>query len=235
MRPHQIAVIIPFRDRGTDPLRSANLKRVLHEWHTFAGMPKPIVEHDGRTNGQFNRSTAYNRAVARTNADVLVFAESDMVLPPSQIHAGITAAMESPGLVVPFTQYRYLSPRDSERVRNHETDPMWCTPSSVMDNGTSIGAINIVSRKTLELVGRWDECFEGSWYDDRAMCRAFEICCGPTRYITGPAYHLFHLPGFKGDHLTVEDRQATARNKHRWKLYRQARTPEQIRALTCSA
>lgn len=220
-------VVIPFRDRGIDPLRALNLKRVIEHWD----QPVLVVD-DGRTEGQFNRSAAYNRA-ARTDADVFVFAESDMLIDHQQITDGITLAAAELGLVVPFTQYRYLSPHDSERVRNYDADPMWCTPSTVMDNGTSIGAINIVSTETLQAVGQWDEHFNGSWYDDRAMCRAFEICTQPTRYITGPAYHLFHQPGWKGDHLTAEDKAATQANKARWKRYRQAATPEQIRALTC--
>ena len=219
-------VVVPFRDRGIDPLRALNLKRVLEHWG-----PQVLVVDDGRTEGQFNRSAAYNRA--RSNADVFVFAESDMIIDHKQIADGVELAATEPGLVVPFTQYRYLSPRDSERVRSHDIDPMWCTPSTVMDNGTSIGAVNIVSTETLHAVGRWDEHFDGAWYDDRAMCRAFEICTQPSRYITGPAYHLFHQPGWKGDHLTEEDKAATARNKARWKRYRQATTPEQIRALTC--
>lgn len=221
-------VIVPFRDRG-DPLRKANLQRVLEHW---AGHPVTVVD-DGRTgDSPFCRSKAYNRAARQTSAQVLVFTESDMLIDHHQISEGIQRAASAPGLVVPFTTYRYLSPTDSERVRRHEVEPEECVPESTMDNGTSIGAINIVSRETLELVGGYDERFEGSWYDDRAMCKAFEVCTQPTRYVDGPAHHLYHLPGFKGDHLTVEDLGATRRNKARWKLYQQARTPQQIRRLT---
>ena len=231
MSAHQVAVIIPFRDRGTDPLRPANLKRVLHEWRTFRGMPKPIVEHDGQV-GQFNRSKAYNRGIESTVwADIFIFTESDMLIDPRQLREAVELAAE-PGLVVPFTEYHYLSRRDSERVRRFEVEPADCTPESVMSNGTSIGAINILSRETLEAVGQWDEQFEGSWFDDRAMCRAFEICTQPTRYVQGPAYHLYHQPGWEGDHLTAEDKAATERNRQRWKLYQRAKTPQRIRELT---
>jgi hypothetical protein len=61
---------------------------------------------------------------------------------------------------------------------------------------------------------------------------AFDICAGPTRWIDGPSWHLYHLPGHEGTHLTPEDKAATARNKQRWQLYTQATTPDQIRRLT---
>lgn len=87
-------------------------------------------------------------------------------------------------------------------------------------------------RATLDLIGQWDEGFEGNWYDDDAMKIAFELCAGPTRWIDGPAHHLYHLPGWKGDHLTAADRAATAANKARLRLYQRAEQPAQIRELT---
>lgn len=226
-------VIVPFRDKGHDPLRKHNLTCVLHALTNW-GVEVDVVDDGRNRNEQFCRSASYNRGSARhPDADILVFCESDMLIDHTQIAEGINLAASAPGLVVPFSRYCYLTPEDSERVRRHEAHQTECVPEATMDNGTSIGAINIVSRETLQAIGQWDEHFNGSWYDDRAMCRAFEICTQPTRYITGPAYHLFHQPGWKGDHLTAEDKAATQANKARWKQYRQAATPEQIRALTC--
>ena len=236
-------VVIPFRDRGIDPLRQANLNRVASHWAGYGfGV---YVSSDGRKDDeQFNRSAAYNRAVAdltdggyRTTKDdespeVFIFAESDMLIPDvDQIKLAIALAKASPGLVVPFRRYCYLSQEDSELVRNG-TDPWSRTPESTMEGGKSIGAINVVSQHSLELIGQWDEKFEGNWYDDNAMQRAFDVCCGPTRWVDGPAYHLYHLPGWKGDHLSDADRAATERNKHRYSLYLTTADPNGIRELT---
>jgi hypothetical protein len=228
------AVIIPFRDRGTDPLRKANLERVLQHWDKFDATV--LVTCDGLTgDGQFNRSKAYNRGANTLWSDVLVFTESDMLIDFQQIRDAIYHARSHPGLVVPFTEYRYLSPEDSERVRAHTVNPQDCTPEWVVDHKRGgNGAINILSRETLNLVGQWDEHFEGNGWDDRAMRRAFDICAGPTRWITGPAYHLHHLPGWKGDHLTDADKTATQRNRQRYRQYKLARTPQRIRELTTS-
>jgi len=237
------AIVIPFRDRGIDPLRRQNLDRVLKHW---ADYPAEIhIVDDGRSSDQpFNRSRAYNHGAAVTDADVLIYTESDMLIPFEQINQAVDQAFTAPGLVVPFTEYRYLSPEDSERVRQCEVEPQDCEPAYA--RGGSIGAINVISRHTLDLIGQWDENFEGSWYDDDAMKHAFEICAGPTRYVTGPAYHLYHLPGaaskryahlpgWNGEHLTDADRDATDANRARYQRYLAATTPEEIRALTCES
>lgn len=229
------AVIIPFRDRGTDTLRQKNLDRTLHHWNGFA--PIYIVD-DGRTgNAQFNRSAAYNRGAAQaSNATTLIYTESDMLIDYEQINKATQLAQQQTGLVVPFTEYRYLSAADSDLVRKHAALPTACTPESTISPHTRswprTGPINVLTRTTLNTIGQWDETFQGNWWDDRAMLIAFEQCAGPTRFVTGPAHHLWHQPGWTGHHLTTEDRAATAANKHRYHQYRRAQTAEQIRQLT---
>lgn len=229
----QVAVCIPYRDRGLDPLRAANLKTVLQHWEGF-GAPI-IIATDGRTgDALFNRSKAYNKAAAMTKAEVLVYTESDMLIDYTQIRQAIDMA-HYPGLVVPFTEYRYLSEQDSQQVRDG-ADPDEFTPQSVINKSTRswlrTGPINVLTRETLNMVGQWDEQFEGSQWDDRAMNHAFQVCCQPARHVEGPAFHLHHLPGWKGHHLTKADREATNRNRARFYRYRQAATPQQIHALT---
>ncbi len=224
-----MTVIIPFRDRGRDPLRQANLQRVLQHW---AGWDVHVVS-DGRTGDeQFNRHKAYNLGATLTDSDVLVYAESDMLVNHDRITEAIKLARQSPGLVVPFTERHELNTYDSERVRAHEVQPEQCVADVVKPKPRRIGAINVISRETLHLVGQWDEQFDGNWWDDRSMHIAFDMCAGPTRWIDGPSYHLWHLPGHTGTHLTPEDRAATTRNRRRFERYSRARTPDQIRALT---
>lgn len=231
------AIVIPFRDRGHDPLRSANFRRVLNHWEWFG--PPPVVQaqvlvvSDGRSGDeQFNRSAAYNSGQAQTDADVLVFYESDMLVPHSQIAAAIELAAATPGLVVPFDTYRALTEKGSKKVRLGYVSPEWADTELEMTKGHAVGAVNVVSRQTLQQVGGYDESFAGSWYDDNAMRLAFEMCAGPTRWVPGPGHHLFHLPAHTGTHLSDADRETTERNAQRYELYKQATTPERIRELT---
>lgn len=230
--PHAV-IVIPFRDRGLDPRRAANLARVRNWWHR-SPWPVHIVD-DGRSGDrQFNRSAAYNRGwrlADRYGADVVVYTEADMLIPHEQIQAAVDAAHDAPGLVVPFTTYCYLEDSTTALVRGG-IHPSAVEPGSTMDDGASMGAVNVVSLASLDAVGGWDEGFEGNWYDDNAMERAFAVCCGTRRHIAGPAWHLFHLPGWTGNHLTDADRAATEANRRRWERYAAATTPEEIRALT---
>lgn len=226
-----VALVIPFRDRGLDPLRAANLERVLTWWEPYRA-PVHVVD-DGRTGeAQFNRSAAYNRGrIIAGDPDVIVYTEADMLIPFRQIDRAISLAVERPGLVVGFTTYRYLGADDSERVRRGEAEPADVTPESITDGGTSIGAVNVVSRRTLDLVGGYTERTEGSWWDDVIMHRAMDVCAGPTRWVSGPGHHLYHQPGWTGDHLSDADRAATARNEALWQRVKRVRSARRMRAL----
>ena len=227
-----VAVVIPFRSRGNDPLREQNLARVVTEWRESGY--EPTVVSDGRRGGDaFCRSAAYNQAVEMIDADVYVFSESDLIIRPEAIEMAVDLAVKEPGLVIPFSEFRSLGEKDSRLIRHFVTDPSKCLTALVRGYRGSIGAINVVSRKSYDLIGAYDEGFEGAWYDDDAMKIAFEICCGPTRWVDGPAYHLYHLSGGRGKHLTDEDRAATTKNRIRYEQYQASSTADDIRLLTC--
>lgn len=228
----KVKVIIPWRDRGVDPRRAANLEVVMAWWWTW-GFDPAIVTDGLNGDAQFNRHMAYNRAIEQFGeADTFVFTEADMLIHPRQIIAAIAMADRAPGLVVPFTQYRYLDDDTTGEIRDSyfslkrdalaewwamETDDQRSIfaipPEKTMDNGRSIGAVNIVSRYTLGVTGGFTEATSGNWYDDRITEQGFAFLTAPTRFVPGPAVHLYHLPGWEGEHLTDEDKAATERNR----------------------
>lgn len=211
------AIVIPFRDRGNDPARPANLRRVEQHW-CHCDIPVLVVS-DGLTGVElFNRSAAYNYGAAATDADVLVYIEADIIIDLAQLQKAIHLAADHPGLVLPFTHLHALDERDSADVRAHQKQPSGCS-GTVSEQ--SVGPANVVSRRTLEMVGGWDEAFRGHGFDDLAMCQAFEVVAGPLRRVSGPAYHLHHLPGVPGP-----------RNFDRAQLYGSWCSAEEIRRLT---
>ncbi|WP_066904378.1 hypothetical protein [Mycolicibacterium houstonense] len=225
------AVAIPFRDRGKDWRRPANLNRALEHWASL-GIYAHVFD-DGQTgDAQFNRSACYNAAAQQLRADVIVYAESDLIVSLNQIEQAVEMAAEKPGLVVPFSRFMAMTEADTELVRAHTIAPAEAQAEQVRGEYKSIGAVNVVSRASIEAIGQWPTEFSGAWYDDDACERAFRICCGPTRFVEGNGYHMYHLSGAQGSHLTPEDRAATERNKARYQLYRAAQTPERIRQLT---
>jgi len=228
------SVIIPFRLReGADPRRAANLE-IVQAWWYHHGYDPQIVSDDLESDAPFNRHRAYNRAVSgNPDTDVFVFTEADMLIHPDQIHTGTRLALRQPGLVVPFTRYHYLSDASTEWIRDdfHDARPgataAWWSlpvdniasifhvpPESVMEDGKSIGAVNIVSAETLRITGGFTEATSGNWYDDNIIEEGFTYLTGnKTAFVAGPAVHLYHLPGHSGEHLSDEDRTATAHNK----------------------
>lgn len=238
----RVSVVIPFRDRGNDPNRSANLRRVTSHWSTCPYLEEwgggLHVQGDGRGGDElFNRSAAYNLAIKSLDSDVYVFTESDIIIDFDQIKDGISAGLDHPGLVVPFTRLLDLDADATDKVRRWECCPQ-NLPSRLRRSYPTVGAVNIVSRTTMAAVGQWDERFESAWSDDNAMERAFSICCGPTRFMAGDAYHLFHhhpqmaYPHPGSGHLS-ESNIAMELNRRRWfDKYRYADTPERIRELT---
>jgi hypothetical protein len=231
-------IIVPWRDKG-DRWRRTNLHLVLTHLKTLDVAPIVCVS-DGRTgNTPFNRSAAYNLGLRQNpDAQCYVFHEADMIIDAEQLQKGIDAALKKPGMVVPFTDYHYLSQYDTERIHTSRR-MLEAKPEYVMISRAT-GAINIASAETMRMVGQWDELFHGWGYDDRAMARAFHVVTKtPTRYIMGAAQHLWHTPGWSkntpfrgGTNITPPEQEATDDNKRRYELYRNTRDPHHMRLLT---
>jgi hypothetical protein len=198
-------------------------------WWWAHGLTPTVVDDGLSGDAQFNRHRAYNHAVAsHPDVDVFIFTEADMLLPIHAVEHAVEMAHEQPGLVVPFTQYRYMSDETTAQIRNqfhdwtpeelmismHNGYPFGLAPESTMEQGKSIGAVNVMSRQTLEMTGGFTEATSGNWYDDRIIEEGFKFLTGqPTRWVDGPAVHLYHLPGWSGEHLTEADKEATRRNR----------------------
>lgn len=220
----RVAVIVPWRDKG-DPRRRMNLFATVE--HLNAAGYTPTVTGDNRA-GPFNRSAAYNEGRRTTPADVYVWHEADMIVPADQLDEGIRLAAATTGLVIPFTTYHILNPEHSDLV-HAGADPA-DQDCNTIGGGQSIGAVGITSEATMQMVGRWDETFSGWGYDDNAMHRAFTVCAGPTRWVDGPGYHLWHPTGAAP--ADQAEALATARNTARLQHYLAEDRPDGIRALT---
>jgi hypothetical protein len=221
-------VIVPWRDKGS-PERRANFEFV--HARLLADGWSVTVASDGQ-DGPFNRSAAYNAGRAQAPADVYVWHEADMLIPRAQLERGIELAAESPGLVVPFTEYRYFSYSDSCRILDGHP-PEGFQPEHVMADGISIGAVGITSEATMRAVGQWDERFAGWGHDDNAMFAAFRVAAGRPRWVEGPGLHLWHPPGMQDPRR--EEQHATEQNYNRWLRYKNAESADLVRALTAGA
>ena len=160
-------VLIPVRDRGTDWRRAANLEASL-QWWRARGI-NPVVVDDGLAgDAQFNRSRAYNRGAELSKADILCYIEADLLIPVNQLYDAVCLASQGPGLVVAFSKFLAMIERDTELVRAGFIPPAQACAQQMRGDNQSIGAANIVSRRSLEMTGGFDENFSGHAYDDDA-------------------------------------------------------------------
>jgi hypothetical protein len=218
------SLIIPWRDKG-DARRLDNFQYVAR--NLWAQGWYPFDVSDGG-DGPFNRSRAYNRGRAAHPADVYVWHEADMIVPPDQLERAIELALEAPGLVVPFTEYHMTNPEQATLV--HGGADVTSMDCNVIYWGQSIGAVGVTSEATMRLVGQWDEMFDGWGFDDNAMFHAFKLCAGEPRWVDGPGYHLWHPSGAGA--TTETEQNASARNQARLQTYLREMNPKCIRDLT---
>lgn len=222
-RATSIATVIPWRDGG-DPDRRTNYAHVVGYYEALDLGPV-IVADDGNTAGPFNRSAAYNRGLAQTTADVILWNEADTLIPLDQILTAAWLAEQGPGLVVPYTERHELDPAQTIRVHEDGVDPFTLTGAIVYPDGASIGQAGVTSRATMDLIGgRWDEGFKGWGYDDNAMIYIFDTLAGYTRWVEGKGVHLYHLPCFVSP--SPEQSEATAANAQRFHDIRQLTGPD---------
>lgn len=233
-----VSVLIPWRDSG-DTNRQINLVKTV-DWLEDLGYPIYLCP-DGKTEGPFNRSAAYNYGLRNFPADVYVFHEADMLIELSQIQQAISAADAGIGLVIPFRRYRYLN-EDASRIVINGFPPKDAYHEWVMDHGRAVGAVGVASHESMKWVGGWDESLMGHGYDDRCMVVAFETACGSVRYVDGDGVHLWHPMAYapwekntwsaNAENFDPAEVAATRYNQNRLTEYLAAKTPEDIRELT---
>lgn len=190
-----VHVVIPHR--ATDPTRSANCAVVANWW--AEAMRLRVNLCDDPNPGGFNRGRALNagvRALGAERFDVLVLADGDLIPDRGSIEQaiGAVAAGSAPGYVVPFTEVRYLSQGSTAAVVDGDEAPHDGEVEGVWDR-LSTGGINVVRVETFERVRGFDPRFTGWGFEDAAWDIAVSTLVGPTRWIPGAVYHLWHPPG----------------------------------------
>lgn len=179
-----VAVCIPWR-KG-DPARERNLRYVRRWWAQF-GWPTYLGDTDHRT---FNRSAARNQAAYQSDAELLVFADADIIGEPSVILAAAAHALTERTAVWPHTVTHLLSRADSRQVIGG-ADPAGFRGARLFKGSPS--GILVVHRDLFETVGGWDEGFDGGWgFEDVAFAHVLRTMAD-TKRLDGRLWHLWHL------------------------------------------
>lgn len=185
------AVIIPHR--GIDAHREANFAFTINRWTGF-GLP---VFYSDSNEGPFNRSQAINRAAAKTDADVLIVADNDILLEEeAQAAKACSQAFLHDAYVVAFSELKVLDWDETAAVHRGEKP----SQQKALEEVRLIwGNCFAVSRDLFERVKGFDERFVGYGHQDGAFLNSCSTL-GTKQRIQGTAYHLRHPDPVK-DHM----------------------------------
>lgn len=138
----------------------------------------------------FTRAAARNGAVPNSDFDVIVFLDSDIIVPLDQIQKAIEIAYNENELVLAYSDLYYLNQEQTDFYYNNKKfDKSW---KKIIKNQIS-GAFAI-PKNLWKKVGGYDERFTEWGGEDRAFyysCAAVQNKTENKR-IEGFAYHLYH-------------------------------------------
>lgn len=167
------------------------------DWYDALGWPM-VVDYGDR-----GRPAAINAAVrqaAAGGARVIVQADPDSLVPLHRLRYAVQDAAQRDGLVVPHTQFCYLTLEATQQVYRDRRDPFAFGPADFEQHGTNgVGNVVVFSVSTWERAHGFDERFTAWGADDAAFAIAADAYCGPVRRLPGDVVHLWH-PRRAGSH-----------------------------------
>lgn len=179
------AVVIPHR--GVNAHRDSNLACATRRWNDF-GLEVFAADSDGPL---FSRAQAINRAAAKTDADVLIVADNDIMLDkPEQAVEAAELALKQNMYVVAFSELRVLDWDETLAVREGADpfeQPVLETIKLIWSNCFAITHV------LFNRVGGFDERFVGCGHQDGAFLNCCSTLAGKDR-VFGVAFHLRHEP-----------------------------------------
>ena len=146
----------------------------------------------------FARARALNGLIGNLPADtIIVQSDPDSFLPREATYReAIRLADSSPGLVVPFSRYRYLNQATTGKVLgwewNNSSDGAIRRFDCDEDGDGGVGNVTVFSKETWVLAGGYDERFPLWGGDDGAFAVACNAMAGPTKRLPGSMIHLWH-------------------------------------------
>lgn len=201
---HSFTYIIGYRHF---PDRLNNLRRVLDWINCFGGVDVILIEQDThskishlnlkarhiflKTDKPYNKSWAFNVATNLAKSDIIVFADSDLIMRPEDFIEGLKL-LEQFDMVNPYKSVIDLNPQEStvkmedmvkiDRAGRGETDHQ---------KVPICGGICMFRKDSIMRIGGWNEDFIGWGAEDDFVSHKVQQFLN-WKQLDHKCYHLFH-------------------------------------------
>lgn len=201
---HSFTYIIGYRHK---PDRLQNLRRVLDWINGFQGVDVIVVEQDThskishlslrcrhlflKSDKPYNKSWSFNYATKMAKSDIIVFADSDLIMHPNQLIDALKQ-IETHDMVNPYKSVVDLDPNEANlqleqiiqinRPGRGETDHQ---------KVPICGGICIFRRETINKIAGWNENFIGWGAEDDFVSLKVQHFLN-WKQMDYKCYHLFH-------------------------------------------
>lgn len=202
----EVSIVVPWR--GGDRCREASLAFVS-VWlrRVFPDASFELADDGG---DPFARGASIDQAVADAPGSVIVVCDADILVPAAQLRQAVQFATSSPGQVIPFGLYRYLTGPASEALRAGPVDDTaWHVFEHEWTYAVAVGAAAVFTRETHEQSGGHPG-FRGWGCEDVGFFLACETLVAPMRRVPGDCLHLWHPTAEPGDYRTDQQVKVNA-------------------------
>lgn len=194
-----VAVVVPYRPDGGP--RDRNWAWLAERWHTTFPTWDLRVGELPASAGPWCKAAAVDLALNDCTADVLVIADADVWVTPTETLAkAVQLAAGGAPWVMPHRQVRRLSEQASARVLGEAGGPfeeIGADRRALAERpyvGMRGGGLFAISRGAWVDVGGFDLRFSGWGGEDTAFGRAADTLLGDAVRLPGVLWHLWHPP-----------------------------------------
>jgi predicted glycosyltransferase involved in capsule biosynthesis len=186
-----LSVLIPYG--GDEEWRERNFHWLLRRYGDLLPGAQIVI---GSSDEPFSRARARNQAFSQCTGDTLLIADADTLFHVDQIEAAVQLLHRRRTWVIPYTWYYNLSREVTNSVLNLDPTETILEPTSTSSYEHKVeswAGLLVMSRTAFELVGGYDERFQGWGYEDNAFRLALDTLWGPHERVGwGYCLHLWH-------------------------------------------
>jgi hypothetical protein len=186
-----VAIILAYRDSGDSHRRAAYGYVIDHVWNAYSE-----VRLCDSGQQPFSRGGSFNQGAERSQADVLVFADADVVPEPAALAKAVNHAYVLGVTAYPYREYVRLAQHASAAIQagamrdmvDLANDPEYVEWKEL----NSVGGIFVCRRSAYLACGGCDPRFVGWGFEDVAWSATSATLLGDHVREAGSLLHLWH-------------------------------------------